>query len=156
MREPAGRAFSVGTWLVLVSVLVQMLLAGLGVFADSGFFFWHASVNAGVVFLLPLLLVLLGWLGRVPGRLLRLAAALPGLTLVQSLLLAPYHMNAQGVLRAVSGLHVLNAILIFWIALQLVEQTRAWSAGAAPAGPDHPAIVDEPTGAIAGPGHREP
>jgi len=90
--------FSVGTWLVMVSVLVQLLLAGLGVFADSG-----------------------------------------------SLLLAPYHMDAQGVLRAVSGVHVLNAILIFWVAIQLVEQTRTWSAGAAASvAPDPPAVVDEP------------
>jgi len=143
MRELAGKAFSVGTWLVLASVLVQLLLGGLGVFADSGFFFWHAIVNAGVVFLLPLLLILLGWLGRIPGRLRWLAAAVPGLTLVQSLLLAPYHMNAQGVLRAVSGLHVLNAVLIFWVALQLVEQTRAWSAGASTTAPGRSAAVDE-------------
>jgi len=66
----------------MVSVLVQLLLAGLCVFADSG-----------------------------------------------SLLLAPYHMDAQGVLRAVSGVHVLNAILIFWVAIQLVEQTRTMVGG---------------------------
>lgn len=147
----AGRVFLVGTWLVLVSVLVQLLLAGLGVFADSGFFFWHTSVNAGVVFLLPLLLVLVGWLGRVPGRILWLTAAVPGLTLVQSLLLAPYHMNAQGVLRAVSGLHVLNAILIFWVALQLVEQTRTWSAAASRGVVDHPAATDDSAGAATDP-----
>jgi|SRR5215467_3753735 len=147
MMKVAGRVFLVGTWLVLVSVLVQLLLAGLGVFADSGFFFWHTSVNAGVVFLLPLLLVLVGWLGRVPGRILWLTAAVPGLTLVQSLLLAPYHMNAQGVLRAVSGLHVLNAILIFWVALQLVEQTRTWSAGAFPGAAHRPAAADDSPGA---------
>jgi hypothetical protein len=135
MREVAGRAFPVGTWLVLLSVLVQILLAGLGVFADSQFFGWHAAVNSIVVFVLPLLLVLLGWAGRVPGRLLRLAAAVSGLTIVQSLVLVPYHMNAHGVLRAVSALHVLNAILIFWVAIQLVEGTRDWSAEAARPGP---------------------
>jgi len=151
MRELAVKTFSVGTWLVLVSVLVQILLAGLGVLADSGFFFWHATVNAGVVFLLPLLRVLLGWLGRVPGRILRLAAAVPGLTVVQSLLLAPYHMNAQGVLRAVSGLHVLNAILIFWVSIQLVEQTRTWLAGASPGAAHQPAATDDSPGAASEP-----
>jgi hypothetical protein len=39
------------------------------------------------------------------------------------------------VLRAVSALHVLNAILIFWVAIQLVEGTRDWSAEAARPGP---------------------
>jgi hypothetical protein len=123
--------FVVGTCLVLVSVLVQMLLAGLGVFADSGFFFWHASVNAAVVGSLPLLLLVVGWLARAPRSILGLTAAVPGLTVVQSLLLFPYHMGAQGALRAISGLHVLNAILIFWVALRLVERTRLWSAAAA-------------------------
>ncbi len=32
-----------GTWLVLVAVIIQVLLAALGVFAYSGFFFWHAQ-----------------------------------------------------------------------------------------------------------------
>ena len=155
MRELVGRAFPVGTWLVLLFVLVQFLLAGLGVFADSQFFFWHAAVNSIVVFLLPLLLVLLGWLGRVPGRLLRLAAAVSGLTLVQSLLLTPYHLNAQGVLRAVASLHVLNAILIFWIALQLVERTRDWSAGAAPPAPEHETGVGKVPGPVVPPSRGE-
>src|SRR5436309_3264945 len=113
MRATAGRVFAVGTWVVMAAVIVQFLLAGLGVFSDAGFLFWHAAVNSLVVGLLPLLLVLVGWLGRVPGRVLRLAAAIFGLTVVQSLLLVPYHMNAAGVLRAISSLHVVNAILIF-------------------------------------------
>jgi hypothetical protein len=37
--------------------------------AAFGFFFWHASVNATVVFLLPVLLILAGWYGGVPIRL---------------------------------------------------------------------------------------
>jgi hypothetical protein len=53
--------------------------------------------------------VLVGWLGRVPARILGLAGAVTGLTIVQSLLLIPYHMNIQGPLRAISGLHALNA-----------------------------------------------
>jgi hypothetical protein len=36
--------------------------------------------------------------------------------LVQSLLRIPYHLNSRGPVRAMSGLHVLNAIFIFWIA----------------------------------------
>jgi len=56
------------TWLVGVAVLVQVLLAGLGVFTYPGFFFWHANVNGSVAFFLPLLLV--GWPGRVSVRLL--------------------------------------------------------------------------------------
>src|SRR5919109_3756322 len=126
MRDVARRAFLAGTWLVGAAVLIQVLLAGLGVFTYPGFFFWHASVNASVVFLLPLVLLLVGWLGRVPVRILGLAAAVTGLTIVQSLLLIPYHMNMQDPLRVISSLHALNAIFIFWVALQLVAQTSDW------------------------------
>lgn len=118
------RAFVIGTRLMVAVVVIQFLLAGLGVFTYAGFFYWHAYVNGTIVFLLPLVLVVVGWIGRVPGRILWLTAALPGLVLVQSLLLVPYRMNAQGVLRAVSGLHVVNALFIFWVALQLLERAR--------------------------------
>ena len=125
MRDLARSTFVAGTWLVLASVLVRVLLAGLGVFASAGFFFWHASVNSIVVGSLPLLLVLVGWVSRAPRHLLWLAAAVSGLTALQSLLLLPYHMNAQGVLRAISGLHVLNAFLMSWVIC-------AWWSGRAP------------------------
>jgi hypothetical protein len=136
MRINARKAFVLGTWAVAGSVLLQFLLAGLGVFTNAEFLFWHAVVNASVIFFLPLLLVLIGWLGKVPGRLLWLTAAVSGLTLLQSLLLTPYHMAASGPLRAISGLHVVNALLVFWVTFQLLERTRAWraasSSGAAP------------------------
>jgi len=61
-------------------------------------------------------------------------APVPALTVLQALLLFPYHMNAQGVLRAISALHVLNALLIFWVAFQLVERTRLYMAS--PVGTD--------------------
>ena len=153
MRELAQKAFVVGTWLVLASVVTQILLAGLGVFADAGLFFWHTSVNAVVVGCLPLLLVLVGWLGRAPRRVLWFAAMVPGLTALQSLLLLPYHMNAQGVLRAISGLHVLNAIFMFWVALRLVERTRDWSVAAAS---DHLAYTSDAAGTVIGPMSEEP
>src|SRR5438046_9593044 len=78
MRENASRLFVWGTYVVAAAVVVQFLLAGLGVFADSGFLFWHASVNSVVVGLLPLVLVLVGWLGRVPGRVRCLMASMCG------------------------------------------------------------------------------
>jgi hypothetical protein len=42
---------------------------------------------------------------------------------MQSLLLFPYHMAAQGWLRALSSLHVVNALLIFWVSVELLDQT---------------------------------
>jgi len=123
LRAMARRAYTIGVWLLLASIIVQFFLAGLGVFASSAFFYWHATVNAAIVGLLPLFLFPVGWLGRVPSRTLWLTAAITGLVGIQSLLLFPYHMGAQGCLRAVSGLHVVNALLIFWVGVKLLDQT---------------------------------
>ena len=119
----ATRAYAIGIRLLLLVVVAQFLLAGLGVFADSSFFFWHAAIGSSAVLVLSLLLVGIGRLGGVPGRTLWLTAAVAGLVLVQSLLLVPYHMAVPTVVRTVSGLHVVNALLIFWIVVRLFERT---------------------------------
>lgn len=124
-RNVARRAYTIGLWLLLASILVQFLLAGLGIFTSPLFFYWHASVNGAIVGLLPLVLVAVGWLGRVPRHTLWLTAAVTGLVGLQSLLLFPYHMGAEGWLRAVAGLHVVNALLISWVGMKLLDQTPA-------------------------------
>jgi Family of unknown function (DUF6220) len=131
MKDTARRAFVWGTYVVAAAVVVQFLLAGLGIFADSYFFFFHAVVNAPIIALLPLVLVLVGWYGGVPVRLRWLMAAIFGLTVLQSLLLVPYHMPSSGALRYISGLHVVNALFLFWVTLQLLDRTRAWAANPA-------------------------
>jgi hypothetical protein len=123
-REIARQAYAIGIWLLLASVLIQVMLAGLGIFANAAFFFWHVNVNGAVVFFLPLVLVGIGWYGRVPRRMLLLTAAISGLVIVQSLLLIPYRMQAPGLLRAVAGLHAVNALFIFWVAVRLLERVR--------------------------------
>jgi hypothetical protein len=104
-----------------------VLLAGLGVFANASFFRWHVEVNGAAIFIVPLLLILVGWYGRVPLRTRLWMLAIPGLVIVQSLLLIPYHSNVQGPLRAIAGLHAANALFIFWVALQLVDRVRTAS-----------------------------
>ena len=128
MKDTARRAFVWGTYVVAAAVVVQFLLAGLGIFADSYFFFFHAVVNAPIIALLPLVLVLVGWYGGVPIRLRWLMAAIFGLTVLQSVLLVPTHMDAPVALRYISGLHVVNALFIFWVTLQLLDGTRVWAA----------------------------
>ncbi|MEP7105883.1 MAG: DUF6220 domain-containing protein [Chloroflexota bacterium] len=124
MKVFARRSFDIGTWIVVAAVVVQFLLAGLGIFAHPGFFFWHATVNASVIFFVPLLLILVGWYAGVPRGTLGLMAAITGLTLLQSLLLIPYRMNAPVALRALAGLHTVNALVVFWVALRLLQRTR--------------------------------
>ena len=123
-RAVARRVYTVGVGFLLASIIVQFLLAGLGVFDSATFFYWHVNVNGAVVGLLPLVLIAVGWFGRIPGRTLWLTAAIFGLVVVQSLLLIPYRSGATGWLRAVSGLHVINALLIFWVGLRLLEKSQ--------------------------------
>jgi len=121
-REIARQAYVYGLWLLFASIIVQFFLAGLGVLDNSSFFYWHVNVNGAVVGLLPLLLVAVGWFGRVPGRTLWLTAAVFGLVVLQSLLIAPYRNAATGWVRAIASLHVVNALFIFWVGLRLLEK----------------------------------
>lgn len=123
-RALARRIFEYGVYLVAALVVVQVLLAGLGVFASAEFFMWHGA-NATLVLFVPLLLILVGWYGGVPVRTRLLMAAISGLVIVQGLLLIPYRSQVEGPLRAIAGLHAANALLIFWVSLLLVDRVRA-------------------------------
>jgi hypothetical protein len=121
-RVIARQGYVYGVWLLFVSIILQFFLAGLGVLDTPSFFYWHANVNGAVVGLLPLVLVLVGWLGRVPARTLWLTAAVFGLVVLQSLFLFPYRSAATGWVRAIAGLHVVNALFIFWVGLRLLDR----------------------------------
>ncbi len=121
-RAIARRVYTLGVRLLLASIVIQFFLAGLGVFDSSSFFWWHVNVNGAVVGLLPLVLVGVGWFGRVPRNTLWLTAAVFGLVVI------PYRTGAPGWLRAVSGLHVVNALFIFWVGLRLLEKTSGLGA----------------------------
>jgi hypothetical protein len=114
---------------LLVAVVVQFLLAGLGIFADAYFFRVHAGVNAAVIGLLPLALVAIGAFGGVDRRTLLMTAGIFGLVVVQSILLIPYRSGVTGPLRLVSGLHAVNALVIFWLGLELAQRTMGRRGG---------------------------
>ena len=121
----ARNAYAIGIWVLVVAILVQVMLAGMGVFSgDATYFIWHANYNSVVVLVVPLILLGVGWYARVPRRTLWLTAAISGLVILQSIFLIPYHMQAQGLLRALAGLHAVNALFIFWVAVQLLERVR--------------------------------
>jgi len=126
-REALRQVYGYGIWLLFLSIIVQFLLAGLGVLDNASFFYWHVNVNGAVVGLLPLALLLVGWLGRVPARTLWLTAAVFGLVVLQSLLLVPYRSGATGWVRAIAGLHVVNALFIFWVGLRLLDRAGGLS-----------------------------
>jgi hypothetical protein len=123
-RRRARQVFEIGIYVVVAAVVLQFFLAGMGIFVSGEFFFLHATAGALVIGIGPLLLAGIGWYGGVDRRTVLIAASFFLLVVLQSLLMAPYHMGAQGPLRAISALHVVNAIFIFWVALQLLDRVR--------------------------------
>src|SRR5207248_3068808 len=75
MTSLAQRTYVIGVWILAAAVLVQFLLAGLGIFADGTFIGLHATLGAALVGVLSLLLVGVGRIAGVAGRTLWLTAA---------------------------------------------------------------------------------
>jgi hypothetical protein len=124
LRARARQVFDIGIYVLVVAVVLQFFLAGMGIFMSGEWFFVHAAINGAVVFFLPLLLALVGWYAGIDRRTILLTLAITGLTLVQSLLLIPYHAGVQGPLRIIAAVHPLNAVFVFWVAMQLLDRVR--------------------------------
>lgn len=107
-----------------LAILVQFLLAGIGVFAIPDAFFLHGTVNAAVIFFGGLVVLFFGWRAGAPRGDLQMTGAIPALVVLQSVLLIPYHLAAPAPVRALAGLHVVNALVIFFVATRLVERAR--------------------------------
>jgi Family of unknown function (DUF6220) len=122
-RDWAKRVFNIGIYVVVAAVLLQFFFGGLVIFVDSAQLGWHL-LGAAVLFFLPIILALAGWLGRVGWRVILLTLAVPVLVFVQALLIGPYREAVQGPLRIVAAFHVVNALVIFWVALLLLDRVR--------------------------------
>ena len=108
-------AFAAVAWLFLACVVIQVFLAGLGVFAGSSNFEVHR--NFGYVFgLLTVVMVVIAAIGRLGRRLIGLSALLVALFTLQSVFIA----FREG-LPAAAALHPVNALAIFYVA-QLVAR----------------------------------
>lgn len=116
---------------MLILVLLQFLFAGLGVFsvippnpyAGGAYFLqYHAFIGPILIAILSLVIVVIGFMARLPWRMTGMGGAFFGLLVLQSLLLVPYHVAQDNAsmagLRPISGLHVLNALFIFWLAVE--------------------------------------
>jgi hypothetical protein len=107
--------------LFVFAVLLQVFLAGGGIFASASSF-WpvHAAFGMGIS-LLPLAFLALAWLGHLGRRTLWLSALAFVLVVLQAFLI-----TLPGTLGVpiLSALHPVNALLIFGLALWLVQ--RAW------------------------------
>jgi Family of unknown function (DUF6220) len=101
----------------LVGLVIQFLLAGLGVFGAESF--GAHRILGDVLILIAVLILLTGLVGRMGRAIVRPSALLTGLAIVQVLLIL-----AEDSIPALAALHVVNALAIVLIA-QLVA-VRTW------------------------------
>ena len=118
------RVFEIGVYVLVADVALQLFLAGLGIFGSASLLDWHTTYNAFAVFLLSIALIVLGWIGRYDRLTVGMPGIIVGMVILQSLLLFPYHLGAPLALRAISALHVLNGVAIFWVAIHLMDRVR--------------------------------
>jgi putative tricarboxylic transport membrane protein len=114
--RPWRLAFAAAAWLFFAGVVVQVFLAGVGLFELGG---WDPHVNLGwLLGSAPLVLVLLA----VPARFDRRTNGLIiGLTLAT--FLQPELAAARTSAPLLAAFHPVNALLVFWLAWIVARRT---------------------------------
>jgi hypothetical protein len=107
-------------WLLVAGLVVQVFLAGLGVFKGSASFASHRDWGY-LLELLPFLLLIVGLVARLGRRPALLAAGIFGLFILQSVLVA-----VRDTMPEVAALHPVNGFLITFLAIVLARD--AWLA----------------------------
>lgn len=134
------RAHLVVSWAFVGGVVVQVFLAGLGVFDDPANFRIHASWGFTLE-ILPLLLLGLSAAGRLGRRQVAYAGVLFGMFMLQSILVA-----LRGDLPMVAAVHPVNGFGILLVGIAMARE--AWVARAA--GGPAPAAVPQPASGAVG------
>jgi hypothetical protein len=119
-REYARIAYLVAAWLFVLCVLVQLFLAGLGVFAGYQNFFTHRDF-AYLFGWLPVVMIVAGLLGRMPRRMIVLALVLFGLMALQSVFIIFRTQRPE-----LAALHPVNGGVILVLAVWLAQRARAF------------------------------
>jgi hypothetical protein len=120
VRSAARSAFPFVAGLFAVCAIIQVFLAGLGVFDDASAFATHRDFGY-MISLLPIVLVVLALVGGMPRRYAGLSAVLFVLFLLQSVF-----VQMRDGMPAVAALHPLNGFLI--LALGILLAWQSWQA----------------------------
>ncbi len=138
VRDLARRGYQYGTWVMLVVIVGQFAAAGAGLFSvlapnpqgatGATILLYHAGTGPLIVISLSLVMVVFGFVGRLPWRMTGMAAAFFPLLILQAIFIMPYKypndIPALGRMPWLSALHVLNALFIFWLTFQWPAWTR--------------------------------
>lgn len=111
--------YSIIAWLFPVAILVQVFLIGLSLFTGQAFWDLHSTFGH-LIALLPLLLVCLAYLGRLPSLAKRLAWLVLGLCLIQTEVFA----LIRTAVPTLAALHPVLAVVLFALAMTIAVRTR--------------------------------
>jgi hypothetical protein len=120
MRSIARSVHLAVAWLLVAGLLVQIFLAGLGVFRGPASFETHRDFGY-LLELLPLVLLIVGLVARLGRRPAILAAGIFGLFILQSVFVV-----LRSTAPEVAALHPVNGFLITFLAIVLARD--AWLA----------------------------
>ena len=116
----ARRAHLVLAWLLVAGIVVQVFLAGLGVFDDPAFFLTHATWGYTLE-ALPFLMFVLAAIGRLGRRQVVFGLGIFGMFLLQSVFVV-----LRVDLPMVAALHPVNGFAILFVSI--VAAREAWAA----------------------------
>ncbi len=111
----ARRSFVVVAWVLVGCLVVQFFLVGLDLFEAIGESELHRDFAYIYGWLTPIL-VLLAMVAGLPRRVLLLTVALLTLYAIQT-----YLPTIADTLPRIAALHAVNALLVFWLAVQVAR-----------------------------------
>jgi Family of unknown function (DUF6220) len=117
MRPIARQLHAVIAWIFVAALVVQVWLAGRGVFESPTVFATHRDVGY-TLSIFPIVLLVLGLLGGMGRRVAILAAVIFGLFILQSVLVVMRESSP-----AVAALHPVNGFLIVLLGVVLARDS---------------------------------
>lgn len=125
MRPIARNVHTVIAWLLVAALVVQVWLAGRGVFESPSVFATHRDVGY-TISLFPIVLLVVGFLGGLGRRVAIMAALIFALMILQSAFVV---MRASS--PAIAALHPVNGFLILLVAIMLARESWTMRTGTA-------------------------
>jgi hypothetical protein len=119
MRPIARTVHAVIAWLLVAALVIQVWLAGRGVFESPGLFATHRDVGY-TLSIFPIVLLVLGVLGGMGRRVAIMAAVIFGLMILQSVFVVMRTSTP-----AIAALHPVNGFLILLVAIMLARESWA-------------------------------
>jgi hypothetical protein len=111
--------YMIVAWLFPVAILVQVFFVGLSLFTEQDFWSIHITFGHSIA-LLPLLLVSLAYLGRLPSAAKRLAWLVLGVYLIQAEVFAAIRAD----ISLFAAFHPVLALVLFALALVIARHSR--------------------------------